>query len=133
MSTPKSSTASSPVVGTWRLVSWEVKKADGRIYLPFGQDLDGYIGYTAQGRVSVFMRLQLKTVFYAGTYDIEGNEITHHVTVADRLSTEGRDLVRTVLFEGARISLTTIEPPPRTLVENTETGDTSRLVWERVQ
>ncbi len=132
MSEPVRSEVSSPIVGFWRLVSWEVRKADGRVYLPFGQDLDGYIGYTGHGSMSVFMRLRDKIVFYAGTYDIEGNKVTHHVTVADRLSTEGRDLVRTVLFEGDRISLTTIEPPPRTLVENPEPGDTSRLVWERV-
>ena len=133
MSEPVRSPLSSPIAGSWRLTSWEVKKADGRVFLPFGKDLDGYIGYTAQKRVSVFMRLQQKFVFYAGTYDLEGNKVTHHITVADRLSTEGRDLVRTVIFEGDRISLTTIEPPPRTLVENTEPGDTSRLVWERVQ
>jgi len=121
-----------PLTGNWRLVSWEVKKADGRSYLPFGQDLDGYIGYAEHGSMSVFMRLQRKFIFYSGKYDTQGDKVTHHVTIASSHSNEGRDLVRTVRFEGNTISLTTIEPPPRTLVENPEPGDTSRLVWERV-
>jgi len=82
--------------------------------------------------MSAFMRLQEKFVFYAGTYDIEGNEVTHHVSVADRLSTEGMDLVRTLSISGNRLTLLTAEPPPRTLVEDTATGDTSLLTWVRV-
>ena len=121
-----------PLTGNWRLVSWEVRKTDGRVYLPFGQDLDGYIGYAEHGSMSVFMRLQSKFVYYAGKYNTEGDRVTHHVTIAGSPSNEGRDLVRLVRIEDDRLTLTTVELPPRTLVENPEPGDTSRLVWERV-
>ena len=132
MSTAARKSSTNPLTGNWRLVSWEVKKADGSVYLPFGQDLDGYIGYADHGSMSVFMRLQRKFVFYAGTYDVKGDTVTHHVTVASSPSNEGRDLVRLVCIEGDRLTLTTVEPPPRSMVEGAEAGDTSRLIWERV-
>jgi hypothetical protein len=78
------------------------------------------------------MRLKDKTTFYAGTYDVNGDRVIHHVMISNT-ARDGFELTRIVRFEGNSISLTTIEPPPKTLIDNTEAGDTSRLVWERVQ
>ena len=131
MSTPIRTANPNPLVGTWRLISWEVRKADGRTYLPFGQDVDGYIGYTADMHMAVFLRLHGKTSFYAGVYEIDGDRVIHHVMVSNT-GRDGFDLVRIMRPEGNRVSLLTIEPPPRSLVDNPEPGDTSKLTWERV-
>ncbi|MDB9372173.1 lipocalin-like domain-containing protein [Nodularia sphaerocarpa] len=39
-------------VGTWKLVSWETKSADGKIIHPFGENPIGYITYTESGYMS---------------------------------------------------------------------------------
>lgn len=41
------------LVGTWRLVSFEVLDAEGRRAFPFGEDAVGFITYTADGRMAV--------------------------------------------------------------------------------
>ncbi len=124
------------VVGTWRLVVIQNKKSDGQVYLPYGEDVDGYITYTDEGRVSVVWRAGDRTsptgVFsaYAGTYEIDGDRIIHHVTIASDARREGTDLVRALRFDGKRISLTPVEIPP--WMSTGGVGEITTLVWERV-
>jgi hypothetical protein len=40
------------ILGSWRLVSHEVRHADGRITYPMGQDMKGLLLYTADGYVA---------------------------------------------------------------------------------
>ena len=42
-----------PLIGTWRLVSFEVRDEEGRITYPFGRDAVGFITYTADGHMAV--------------------------------------------------------------------------------
>ncbi|HEV2074573.1 MAG TPA: lipocalin-like domain-containing protein [Thermomicrobiales bacterium] len=42
-----------PLVGTWRLLSFEVRDERGEITYPFGRDVLGFITYTADGHMSV--------------------------------------------------------------------------------
>ncbi|WP_414565783.1 MULTISPECIES: lipocalin-like domain-containing protein [unclassified Anabaena] len=43
------------IVGTWKLVAWETKAADGQIHYPFGENPIGYITYTADGYISAII------------------------------------------------------------------------------
>jgi hypothetical protein len=42
-----------PLIGTWRLVSFDVRDEGGRITHPFGRDAVGFITYTADGHMAV--------------------------------------------------------------------------------
>jgi Lipocalin-like domain len=42
-----------PLIGTWRLVSWENRSlVDGQISYPLGKDAAGYIMYNQDGYMS---------------------------------------------------------------------------------
>ena len=40
---------SNPLIGTWRLISWENRNASGHISYPLGKDAVGYIIYNRDG------------------------------------------------------------------------------------
>ena len=40
------------LIGTWQLVSYEVRDAEGRITQPFGHDPAGFLTYTGDGHMS---------------------------------------------------------------------------------
>ena len=40
---------SNPLIGTWRLISWENRDEGGHISYPLGKDALGYIIYNADG------------------------------------------------------------------------------------
>jgi hypothetical protein len=45
--------SNNPLVGTWRLVSFEVRDEDGRITHPLGEDAVGFITYAPDGHMAV--------------------------------------------------------------------------------
>jgi hypothetical protein len=46
--------ASNPLIGTWRLISWENRSVvDGQISYPLGRDATGYIMYNEDGYMFV--------------------------------------------------------------------------------
>ena len=45
--------SSNPLVGTWRLISWENRTLDGEVSHPLGEDASGYIAYNEDGYVFV--------------------------------------------------------------------------------
>jgi hypothetical protein len=95
------------LLGTWKLVSWEISQPDGAIHYPYGKDVIGYLIYTADGYMSAEImnpdRQQSDPAFplevataqtlpdtdraraystylsYCGTYTVKGNTVTHHV------------------------------------------------------
>ena len=90
------------VLGTWRLQSYvrEVLET-GERYNQFGDDPDGYIGYSPDGRMyAIFTRKDRKTpadavptdeegvkllgtmVAYAGTFTLEAEKVTHHIDIS---------------------------------------------------
>jgi hypothetical protein len=93
-----------PLVGAWRLVSWENRAADGRVSYPMGADAHGYLIYTADRRFSVTISrtdragftggdllggtVQEKAeavegfVAYAGWYTFDGDHVVHHVELS---------------------------------------------------
>jgi hypothetical protein len=56
---------SDPLVGTWRLISWENRTADGRISYSVGTDPVGYIIYSEDGYMFVAIMRRNRTNFSA--------------------------------------------------------------------
>ena len=139
---------SNQLVGTWRLTSFHVTDDEGQRAYPWGPHVDGFITYTDYGRMSVVFSkadrplrpsddwmsgsaedkvAALDTfIAYAGTYDFDGERVTHHVEVCSFQNQVGHDLVRLVRFDGAEVSL---ETPPTLLLGRLQVA---HLVWERV-
>ncbi len=135
---------SNPFVGTWKLVSWEVKQPDGTIQHPFGKDVVGYLIYTADGYMSAEImdpdrrqsdpHFPLQTaaaqtrpesdrvraydtyLSYCGTYTVEGNTLTHHVKAGLIPSWTGSEQPRPFRFAAGRLLI--------------EAGN-QKLVWEK--
>jgi hypothetical protein len=63
---------------------------------------------------------------YAGRYTLSGEKVSHHVEVSSIQNYVGKDLVRTVKFQGDQITLVT---PPTRLNGKTQTIE---LIWRRL-
>jgi hypothetical protein len=136
-----------PLVGTWRLVSFEMRDEDGRVTHPLGGDAVGFITYTPDGHMAVqFGRAdrarlavgdwasatpaEIATAArdyfaYCGTYELRDGEVVHRVELSLMPNWIGRELVRLVTFDGEQVSLST---PP------TQVGGRQQiatLAWER--
>ncbi len=118
-------------VGTWKLISWEVAEHDGTTKYPYGEDVVGYLIYTADGYMSAEImapdRRQSDKNFpleaaagqtlpdpdraaaystyisYCGTYTVEGDTVVHHVKAGLIPSWTGSDQVRHFRFEDGRL------------------------------
>jgi hypothetical protein len=136
------------LLGTWKLV------AAVREDIPSGAKTDllganptGYINYAPDGRMMVLnvgsgrrkpadanaTPAEAEALFrsmtsYAGTYSVDGNEITHHVDVSWNESWTGTRQKRFARFEGDRVYLST-PPSPDPL---TGTMSVRTMTWEKV-
>jgi hypothetical protein len=139
---------SNPLVGTWRLLSWENRSADGTISYPLGPQPVGLIIYTDDGYMSVAImradrepfaagdllagsseekaRAAESYVSYCGRYEFRGDFVTHHVELSLFPNWSGVDQERLVAVTGDRLTLRT-----RPLLLN-GIEQSARLVWERV-
>jgi len=137
-----------PLLGSWKLVSFHVKSADGRITYPWGREVAGYITYTDQGRVLVAIMRDNRPkqssediwggtaeekaaayetyISYAGAYEIQGDKVVHHVEVSLFPNWVGTELVRFLELEGERLFLNTAPVLVSGIMQ------TGHLVWERV-
>ena len=135
-------------VGTWKLVSYEVRSADGKVIYPWGKKPEGRLMYASDGHVSVarmapdrpkFEARELKFgtpeekvaavdkyISYAGRYEVQGDKVVHHVEVCLFPNWVGKDQKRNFRFDGNRLYLST-DPDPRD-----EKHKTGYLIWERV-
>ena len=90
--------------GTYNLISWENRHESGKITYPLGPDAKGIISYSPDGFVFVHIMANNRTkhavsdmfggevseikdsatthISYCGTYEIEGNEVIHHVFIS---------------------------------------------------
>jgi len=152
-STPPSPDALGPMndklVGTWKLVSASSKASSGlQNETPYGPSPTGFLTYTADGRVTALIshgnRKPLtvgggahaqeeqaeayKTFLaYGGRYTLSGDKVTHYVDISSIQMYVGKDLIRTVKFEGDQITLTT---PPTRLDGKIQIVE---LIWQRLQ
>jgi hypothetical protein len=136
-------------VGTWKLKSYEVRWASGKVTYPFGEKPEGRLTYSENGFVSVnimatnrrnFEERELKLgtpdekvaaadtyISYSGRYDLDGDKIKHHVEVCLFPNWVGKDQVRIFDLNGYTLALKTL-PDPRD-----EQGKQGYLIWERVR
>ena len=137
-----------PLIGTWRLVAMENRYADGRVRYPYGREAQGYILYTAEGRMSATIMGSDRAPFgvefgrgdgvsekvaafesylsYAGRYTFQGDRVIHQVEAALIPDWVGTDLVRLAAFQDDLLILRT-EPSTRG-----ETTRTTVITWQRV-
>jgi hypothetical protein len=140
-----------PFLGTWRLISWENRAADGQLGYPLGPDALGYITYTADGyifaQIMAAERVPLATqnpfggadaeaaaaarshMSYCGTYEVrtggENDQVVHRVAVSDFPNWVGGEQLRFYKFEDEKLILSA--PPFQT-----KKGEiTTFLIWER--
>jgi hypothetical protein len=143
-----SAMSSNPLVGTWRLISWENSTLDGEISYPLGEAASGYIAYNEDGYVFVAImragrrpfaagdllsgtpaekaRAAETYVAYCGRYLFDGETVTHHVELSLFPNWVGVAQERLVKITEDRLSLST-RP---LLLEGRQ--QTAHLVWERV-
>jgi hypothetical protein len=137
-----------PLIGTWRLVSFTVRDADGRIAYPFGEDAEGFITYTDDGWMTVqfgaAQRPQLEApdwiagadveiaaaardyFAYCGAYEVHDDTVVHHVALSLIPNWIGGEQVRRVELNGDTVTLST----PPTSVSGRQ--QTATLDWQRV-
>jgi len=137
-------------VGTWKLVSFEMRRSDGQTVYPFSKNVIGVLHYDAGGNMSAQLMLperpafaindqmkgtpeEIKAAFegymaYFGTYEIneEKGTVTHHVKGSMFPNWVGSDLVRFLELSGNRL---TLRAPP---IQMGGIAVTSLLIWERM-
>ena len=141
--------ASNPLIGTWRLVSWENRSVvDGRVSYPLGKDAVGYIMYGQCGYMSVAImgpdrakfaagdllgggaeeraRAAETYVSYCGRYEFRGETVVHSVELSLFPNWVGAEQERLVEVAGDRLILST-RPILLGGVQRT-----AHLIWERV-
>jgi hypothetical protein len=136
------------VMGTWKLVCWEVRSADGQVTYPFSQDAEGYITYTEDGYVFVVVTTANRTLYasgdllggtqqekalaaetcvsYCGTYELKEDRIFHHVIVSSFPNWVGTSQERIIELTQNRLLLRT---HPYLLDGKQQAAS---LLWERV-
>lgn len=139
-----------PLVGTWKLESFQVQRKNGQIHHPFGKNPIGQFIYMENGRFSTQMsqpgRIPVKSgdimdasheemgsnfrgfISYFGYYDYDAKkkEVLHHVEASLFPNWDGDVLKRKVKIRGKRLELIT-EP---TLYGNEKI--TGVVVWKKI-
>ncbi len=138
------------LVGMWKLVSASSTASTGeRSETPYGPSPVGLLTYTGDGRVTALisyggrkplsigggaLALQeeqaeaFKTFLaYAGGYTLSGDKVTHHIEISSIQNYVGKDLVRSVKFQGDQIILVTPPTPVNGKIQTVE------LIWQRLR
>jgi hypothetical protein len=139
---------SNPLIGTWRLISWETRSVDDQISYPFGKNAVGYLMYNENGYMFVAItrpnRLRFGAgdllggsteekahaadtyVSYCGRYEFQEDRVIHHVDVSLFPNWVGVEQERLVELRGNRLTLST-----RPILLGGE-QQSAYLIWERV-
>jgi len=120
------------LAGEWQLQSFNLIKAEQK-ETPWRKNTHGILIYTLSNYMSVSINggknenLLLpenkynNILFYAGTYEVSNNKITHFVTNASDPTRIGKNMVREATLDGAQLKLIT----------KTDFGRVA-LIWERI-
>jgi hypothetical protein len=145
----KGTMASNPLVGTWRLVSWENRSVvDGRVSYPLGEAAVGYLLYGDDGYMSVSIMSPERLMFaaddllsgteaeraqaastyvaYCGRYEFRGETVVHQVELSLFPNWVGVEQERLVEVSEDTLTLST-----RPLVFGGEER-TAHLIWKAV-
>ena len=143
-------TTKEQIKGTWKLISMEVRNAEGELSQLFGDKPEGMLIYTdghisvqvmhsdrphfASGDFSVGTPEEFKAAFmgmstYFGSYELSGDEgdIYHHVQGNSFPNESDRTIFRRVEVSGTQLTL--IVPPM--LIDGEQKG--VELLWERIE
>ena len=133
------------LVGTWKLVSASSTTSGERDENPYGSSPVGFLTYSEDGRVTALISYggrkplsvgsgteeqaeAFKTFLaYAGRYALNGDKVTHHIEISSIQNYVGKDLVRSVKFQGDQITLVTPPTPVNGKIQTVE------LIWQRLQ
>jgi hypothetical protein len=141
---------SNAFVGTWRVVSFDREVVETKaISHGFGGNAMGLMTFTPDGRMMLMIvdatrkpparptatddeavGLYRTMIAYAGTYRVQGDEITIHVEISSEQTTTGTDQTRFFKLDGDRLTTTT-KPLVSSFLNNQTTVTT--VVWERVK
>lgn len=138
------------LIGRWEILSWEQAFDDGRVELPMGDNLHGFIQYTADGGMACMIARADRPNFtsggqwnasdaekaaaytsmlaYGGRFAVDGDVISHHVEISMFPNWKGGVQKRqlTVNADGTLTLSARLE-------EGTPQARTARLVWRRAQ
>jgi hypothetical protein len=142
--TPIGEAAPSAVTGAWKLESFDERVADGSFEPRFGPNPVGYLIYTSSGRVSATLSGIHRRPYtsgsspsaeancnesvhdflaYAGTYEVQGSTVFHHIETSVFTNLVGVTLKRGFQLRGDTLTIRTL--PPYIW------GTQSVLVWRR--
>jgi len=135
------------LIGTWLLVSFELRQDDGGIVYPFGKDVAGRITYASTGHFSAQVMQKNRPLFksddqmkgsidevmdnfkgvisYFGFYSVEDNIVTHHVEESLFPNWKGLAMKRFAKLENGSLELST---EPTTWKGTNSIG---MLIWEK--
>jgi len=139
-------TDGNPLLGTWRLKSYIMTTAAGERLTPYGEHPNGYLSYSADGRMQVIGTANgrivprdpaptdeeivtlHKTMFaYAGTYSVEAGRVIHHVDISWNQAWNGTDQERFYEVNGDTLTITA-----RAIDADSGTQARYAVVWEKV-
>jgi len=139
-----------PIIGAWKLISFQIKKENGVVY-PFGKNAQGSLIYTESGRVSAQVmrpdrpqfasgdqmkgtKEEIKLNFegfvsYYGSYEFDRKKglVIHYMEGSLFPNWEGQRQKRFFELSGNRLKLST----PPTLWGGGEAVGV--LIWERIE
>ena len=146
---PETTQSQSPLVGSWRLVSFELRDEQGVVSRPWGDEVTGINTYTADGFLSEQfgsahrpalakddwvsatpeeIDLAARHYFaYAGSYELDGQSVTYHIEESLMPNWIGKTERRFWSVTGDTLTITT----PPLLVGGKE--QISILVWKRAE
>ncbi len=141
--------SANPFVGTWRLLSFESRTAEGEVIYPLGRDAIGYIVYTEDGFMSVHLMAANRSKYtsgdwlrgtvaekvaandtyiaYCGRYEVQRSKVIHQAEASFFPNWVGTAQERFYELDGDRLVLST---SPILIGGATIT---SRLIWERAR
>ncbi|HAG11637.1 MAG TPA: hypothetical protein DCK76_09730 [Desulfotomaculum sp.] len=112
------------LIGAWKLVSYEVRRPDGGVFLPMGSEPVGYYIISHEGYSNVCLtpgnraksasdnRLTdaekidaANVIFYAGKYEVVDNDLIVRPDVSFLPNWVGTQVVRHVKLEGVMMTL----------------------------
>lgn len=136
----KTAIEANSLIGAWKLVSYEVCKPDGDVFLPMGNEPVGYYIISHEGYSNVCLtpgnrpksasdnRLTdaekidaANVIFYAGKYEIVDNDLIVRPDVSFLPNWVGTAVVRHVKLEGGLMILSAI----------LKDGSEAVLTWEK--
>jgi hypothetical protein len=136
------------LIGTYQLVSWENRAASGQTTHPLGPDAQGLINYSQDGYMFVqimashrrphavnelfagdideIKRSAITHLSYCGRFELQGNEVIHHVQICSFPNWVNTEQRRAFNFNDGQLHLTAFG-----IQSGGETVD-AHLVWRRV-